>query len=54
LLALLAGQIGEVEKAYTVLPFLSSELRCRLTPTETVKVYKALHDAMSRRVSSWL
>ena len=47
-------RIGEVEKAHTVLPFLSSELRCRLTPTETVRVYKALHDAMSRHVSSWI
>ncbi len=47
-------KIGAIEKAHTVLPFLSSELRCQLTPTETVKVYKALHDAISRRVSSWL
>ena len=47
-------RIGTVEKAHTVLPFLSSELRCRLTPTETVKVYRALHDAICRRVSSWL
>jgi hypothetical protein len=47
-------RIGTVEKAHTVLPFLSNELKCRLTPTETVRVYKALHEAMSRRVASWL
>jgi hypothetical protein len=47
-------RIGKVEKAHTVLPFLSSELRCRLTPTMTVRVYEALHDAMSMQVSGWL
>jgi hypothetical protein len=47
-------RIGAIENAHTVLPFLSGELKCRLTPTETVKVYKALHEATSRRVASWL
>jgi hypothetical protein len=47
-------KIGTIENAHTVLPFLSDELKCRLTPTETVKIYKALHEATSRRVSSWL
>lgn len=47
-------RIGKVEKAHNILPFLSKELKCRLTPTETVRVYKALHEAMSRCVASWL
>jgi len=48
---------GAGEQQITVFlpsPFLSDELKCWLTPTETVRVYKALHDAMSRRVASWL
>jgi hypothetical protein len=47
-------RMSTVEKAHRVLPFLSSELRCRLSPTETVRVYEALNEAMSRRVASWL
>jgi len=47
-------RIGKIEKAHRILPFLSNELKCRLTPTETVRVFKALHEEMSRRVASWL
>ncbi|MBN2334105.1 hypothetical protein JXL21_01000 [Candidatus Bathyarchaeota archaeon] len=47
-------RLQTLEKAHTVLPFLSKELKCRLTPTETVRVYKALHDAMGKAVASWL
>ncbi|MCK4318895.1 hypothetical protein KAW53_09040 [Candidatus Bathyarchaeota archaeon] len=47
-------RIHSLEKAHRILPFLSNELKCRLTPTETVRVFKALHEEMSRRVASWL
>jgi len=47
-------RIGKVEKTHTFLLFLSDELKRWLTPTETVSVYKALHDEMSRCVASWL
>jgi len=47
-------RIGKVEKTHAFLPFLYDGLRRQLTPTETVSVYKALHDEMSRCVASWL
>ncbi|MCW4050582.1 MAG: hypothetical protein NWE89_12700 [Candidatus Bathyarchaeota archaeon] len=46
--------IGEIKAAHKILPFLSRQLKCRLTPTETVKVLQALHEVMGRKVYSWL
>lgn len=44
----------ELRRGSRLLPFLRSELRCRLSAEETLLVYEAFLEAEGKKVSGWI